>query len=416
MLTAVLIDSLFVRFDSYGAVVALTVDGFCVDTAMIGTTFAATSEWKSSSNGCSAGTQYDLLCIDNEVDSVNACAPEQQIIDIDMSALAQSGMNVTESTAQWSDGRGAVPQIRCSGTMLPTSQPTTQPTTTPSDEPTTHTQAPTSVPTTMTSAPTTLPTNEPSLIPTSQPTHGPIANSGALITFGVELSALDLAKSDAAMTLSLWYERDIFECVVLPTLANATYECNSSAWTMVGTSCVKEYRLMVTVDNFDAVLVDVVFVETVDGGVYVDQFCVDTALISSGYRDTAEYRAQNNSCHGGREQFDVLCVDDEFGSGAKCGPKKQIVELARADWSGSGSDPSAPVEWSDGSEVSVKAETCAPTIEPTNGPTTEPTIDPTVDPTALIVESEDSDEDETNEAVSVPTVVNVLFCVFLLFA
>ena len=112
-------------------------------------------------------------------------------------------------------------------------------------------------------------------------------------------------------------------------------------------------------------------------------------------------------------QYDVLCVDNEFGSGAKCGPKQQIIELATADWTGTGSAQADPVEWSDGTEVVVQVETCAPTVEPTFEPTMEPSM-------PVSEESEEgpaTTEAQGDEAANLRAVyVYVLCCVLLLFA
>merc|ERR1711969_85403 len=104
------------------------------------------------------------------------------------------------------------------------------------------------------------------------------------------------------MTAVLWFNRGIYECTHTSTTPGTTYSCDSSTWTAIGTSCADsapEYKVMITLDNFDAVLVDAITVSLTCGATWtIDSWCVDTSSIAAGYAGESAWQASSNQCSG----------------------------------------------------------------------------------------------------------------------
>ena len=177
-------------------------------------------------------------------------------------------------------------------------------------------------------------------------------------SFAVHIADDTIAGSNAPMTTTLWFDRSVYECDFTPTISNATYSCDNTTWAYVETSCADVRKVMITVDDFDAVLIDSITVG-VSGGVEwtIDGWCVNTSLVGDQFAGSP-WQADINVCSDGLLLYNMLCVDNQYMEGGNA-----IVDFSAI------SNQAESTTLSDASWAEAQTVSCAPSMVPTPTPT-----------------------------------------------
>eukprot|EP01084_Bolivina_argentea_P200561 342952_1 len=200
-------------------------------------------------------------------------------------------------------------------------------------------------------------------------------------SFGITTNMSKNAKTDAEVTLTLWFESYMFQCAVNPVALATSYRCdnsdsNSTRFDVIGPQC-SETETKILIDNSasdDAVMIDSITITTMNGAAYeIRGVCVNhTTQQKSDFYN----KSNGGVCVDGFDHFITICVDNQMSGAKSCGPGKQLIVLNEHQPVGVVNNAT----WTDGSDVSIQPWSCDPTNSPSAAPTRSPSISPSTPP------------------------------------
>eukprot|EP01083_Nonionella_stella_P299278 1015917_1 len=172
-----------------------------------------------------------------------------------------------------------------------------------------------------------------------------------LVSFGVTTTA---NPSAGTVTLTVWFNQNVYQCSVGPSSGLTTYSCDSSTWTLEGcdpTSDSKGAKILLdNANSHDAPVFSNIFITTTGDGTAdvtygIQGFCASESAVNTPiiglYQRNSLQDGQNTLCEDGIH-FSSICVDNEgVTASAGCPPGRQVlyfdttqpdVSIDNADW------------------------------------------------------------------------------------
>eukprot|EP01083_Nonionella_stella_P125390 379226_1 len=172
-----------------------------------------------------------------------------------------------------------------------------------------------------------------------------------LVSFGVTTTA---NPSAGTVTLTVWFNQNVYQCSVGPSSGLTTYSCDSSTWTLEGcdpTSDSKGAKILLdNANSHDAPVFSNIFITTTGDGTAdvtygIQGFCASESAVNTPiiglYQRSSLQDGQNTLCEDGIH-FSTICIDNEVvTSGVGCPPGRQVlhfdttqpdVSIDNADW------------------------------------------------------------------------------------
>eukprot|EP01083_Nonionella_stella_P272102 922452_1 len=215
----------------------------------------------------------------------------------------------------------------------------------------------------------------------------PSVSSEKLVSFGVTVGTLDKGvspTSGAVHTLSVWFNQNVYQCTVTPSIST-TYTCDSSSWTFMGcdTSAESEgAKILIENGNGDGSNFGHIFITTTGNGTTnvtygIHGFCAIDSASMGRYQGRYMTDGQDSLCDNGFTHFVSFCIDNEFTIDNSCGPSRQLLYF---DTTQPGTIANAL--WKDGTGMSISTDTSEECANPTNIPTSTPSLPPTSAPSS----------------------------------
>eukprot|EP01083_Nonionella_stella_P276510 939559_1 len=227
--------------------------------------------------------------------------------------------------------------------------------------------------------------------PSNNPSQSPIVYTGELVSFGFR--TLSTGTSTGLHTVTVWYNRNVYQCTITPSVGSTTYTCSASP-SFLGYDTTSESGAIFLIENptTDAMVAEYVFITTTAATYQISGFCaidsaVSTPIIGLWNRNTM-MDGLDHLCEDGYTHFDGFAIDADVASGGtSSAPSKQVLhfDLTR---------PDITIDnalWEDGTSVTIPPLVTAspsdhpslsPTLNPSRSPSNYPSISPTYNPTA----------------------------------
>eukprot|EP01083_Nonionella_stella_P276508 939556_1 len=220
--------------------------------------------------------------------------------------------------------------------------------------------------------------------PSNNPSQSPIVYTGELVSFGFR--TLSTGTSTGLHTVTVWYNRNVYQCTITPSVGSTTYTCSASP-SFLGYDTTSESGAIFLIENptTDAMVAEYVFITTTAATYQISGFCaidsaVSTPIIGLWTRNTF-MDGQDILCEDGYTHFGGFVIDaDPVNGVTSSAPSKQVLhfDLTR---------PDITIDnalWEDGTSVTIPPLlTASPSDNPTASPSENPSVSPSDHPSLL---------------------------------
>ena len=152
--------------------------------------------------------------------------------------------------------------------------------------------------------------------------------------FGFKLIDHPLPTTTPDVIITVWFDHTVYQCTVQPTLADTTYSCTASEWTILGETCPEsdaQYKMMIDNNSPDSILIDYLFLFVAGNGTSgasehrITGWCMESDSVPDGYSDFAAFEFSENHCDESYTNYDILCIDNGIDNEVSgCGPSRIV--------------------------------------------------------------------------------------------